>query len=71
VIESPGGRSEAGLMAHEEAPEIDGRKPRIPVRQCSSIRGSLLARPNAKTRARSLYSKLGKVLALTGVFLQL
>ena len=33
--------------------------------------GFTLARPNAKTRARSLYSKLGKVLALTGVLIQL
>jgi hypothetical protein len=32
--------------------------------------GFTLARPNAKTRARILYSYLGKVLTLTGVLLQ-
>src|SRR5947209_4585692 len=40
-------------------------------RQMLVDQGFSLARPNAKTRARSLYSKLGKVLALTGVLIQL
>jgi hypothetical protein len=35
-----------------------------------SIKGFTLARPNAKTRARSLYSKFGKVLAFTEAFAQ-
>jgi hypothetical protein len=43
-------------------PEIDGRNldPSSPM---LVDQGFTLARPNAKTRARSLYSKLGKVLA--------
>lgn len=45
-----------------------GKGPRSPM---VVDQGFTLARPNAKTRARSLYSKSGKVLALTGALVQL
>jgi hypothetical protein len=71
AIASPGGgRGEAGLEAQEvRPPEIDGRKlgPRLPM---LVDQGFVFGASDAKTRARSLYSKLGKVLALTGVLVQ-
>jgi hypothetical protein len=51
-------------MAREgRPPEIDGQETWDPSSPMLVDQGFTLARPNAKTRARSLYSKLGKVFA--------